>query len=256
MTVISKSPAPAPLAPHPLLTDYYAADPASRRLRVGQMFNASAPHYDWINSVLSFGSGRWYRRDALRRLGVGPGARLVDVGSGTGVIALVAQELVGDSGEVTAVDPSEGMLAVARASGVRNIVPGRAESLPFPDAHFDFLTMGYALRHVEDLGQTFAEYRRVLKPGGKLLLLEITRPRGNVANAVLRFYMRSFIPGVTGLLRRSPEAQTLMRYYWDTIEQCVPPEAILSALAGAGLAQVERGVSFGIFSEYTATRPR
>lgn len=243
-----------PIAPHPVLPAYYR-DEAERRLRVNQLFDASAPHYDWINRLMSLGSGARYRRDALLRAGLAPGMRLLDVGSGTGVIALLAQDIVGAGGEVIAVDPSPGMLQVAQRAGVRNTRCGRAESLPFEDASFDLLVMGYALRHVADLQATFAEYRRVLRPGGKVLILEITRPRPGLGYRLLKFYLGTLVPLATRLLRRSREAQTLMHYYWETIEHCVPPETILAALAGSGFMQPRRDVVLGIFSEYSALCP-
>ena len=244
-----------PLAPHPILADYYR-DEAGRQRRVSQLFDASARHYDWINRLMSLGSGRRYRRQALLRAGLAPGMRLLDVGSGTGVIALLAQEIVGIRGEVTALDPSEGMLGLARDAGVLRTVPGRAESLPFTDSDFDLLTMGYALRHVADLQLAFMEFRRVLQPGGRLLILEITRPGPGLGYHLLRFYLRTLVPLLTRLLRRSPEAQTLMRYYWETIEHCVPPATILAALEAAGFEQVRRDVQLGMFSEYSAVRPQ
>ncbi len=245
---------PEKLSPHPVLDEYYP-DETGRRERVDAMFDASAEHYDWINAMMSFGSGRRYRREATERHGVSEGMHLLDVGSGTGVLALIAQERVGDSGRVVALDPSEGMLAEARANGVRETVTGLGEDMPFEDGLFDMLTMGYALRHVADLEKTFREYRRVLKPGGKVLLLEITRPQNRLGFHFLRFYMRGVVPALTRVFRRSRDAQVLMRYYWDTIENCVPPETILAALKSAGFEQVERKAVMGIFSEYTGRVP-
>lgn len=242
------------VAPHPLLKSYYADEPGRKR-RVNEMFDSSAPHYDWITGAMSFGTGRWYRGDVLRRHGVTTGTKLLDVGSGTGVIAALAQDLVGPTGVVVAVDPSPGMLAEAKKAGVVDTRVGRGEALPVGDAEFDILTMGYALRHVEDLVTTFREYRRALKPGGKVLLLEITRPEGRVHFALLKFYLKHVVPRVTRLVRRSREAEELMRYYWDTIEACVPPADILSALAAAGFTNVKRHVLNGMFSEYSALRP-
>ena len=82
------------VAPHPVLAEYYGSE-QDRRERVDAMFNASAVHYDWINSMMSFGTGEWYRRDALTRLGFEPGMQALDAGSGTGVVASIVQELVG-----------------------------------------------------------------------------------------------------------------------------------------------------------------
>jgi demethylmenaquinone methyltransferase / 2-methoxy-6-polyprenyl-1,4-benzoquinol methylase len=111
------------------------------------------------------------------------------------------------------------------------------------------------LRHVADLRSAFAEYRRVLRPGGKVLLLEITRPAGRLQYHALKFYLKYVVPALTRLARRSHDAQTLMKYYWDTIDSCVPPERILGELANAGFTQVRRHVIYGVFSEYTAVRP-
>jgi demethylmenaquinone methyltransferase/2-methoxy-6-polyprenyl-1,4-benzoquinol methylase len=242
------------IAPHPILTKYYEDEPGRKR-RVNELFDVSAPHYDWITDAMSFGTGRSYRRDALLRLKVGPGTALLDVGCGTGVIALAAQQLVGTSGRVVAVDPSEGMLNEARRAGVRDARLGRGEALPLGDNEFDVLTMGYALRHVEDLYRTFCEYRRVLKPGGRVLLLEISRPASALQYGFLKFYLKYVIPILTRLGRRSRDAQELMRYYWDTIDTCVPPAIILEALARAGFEQPRREVLYGMFSEYQAVKP-
>jgi demethylmenaquinone methyltransferase/2-methoxy-6-polyprenyl-1,4-benzoquinol methylase len=255
----ARSAAPAPVAggrlpPHPLLGEYYA-DEAGRLKQVRRWFDASAGDYDWVNRLMSLGSGEHYRAEALRRFGLGPGERLLDAGAGTGVIAALAQKLAGPEGLVVALDPSSGMLRQAAARGVRHRVPGRAEHLPFADASFDRLTMGYALRHVADLGATFGEYARVLAPGGSLLLLEITCPRGRLGREMLRFYMRTLVPLAARWLRQRRDTATLMRYYWDTIESCVPPETILAALRAAGFEKVQRRAKLGVFSEYTAVKP-
>lgn len=241
-----------PLPPHPVLKEYYAGG-SERRQRVDGWFDASARHYDWITNVMSLGSGRFYRRQALLRAGVAPQMALLDVGAGTGVVSLLAQDLVGEGGLVVAHDPSRGMLEEGRRRGVCRGVQGLGESLPYPDHSFDRVTMGYALRHVADLRPLFKEYRRVLKPGGRVLILEITRPQGALALAALRCYMRVLIPALTRLLRRSVEAEELMRYYWDTIESCVPPATILAAMQAAGLQDCQRRVELGIFSEYTGS---
>jgi len=116
--------------------------------------------------------------------------------------------------------------------------------------------MGYALRHVEDLRKTFTEYLRVLKPGAKVLLLEITRPRSGPGYQLLKFYLKYVIPLVSRVFRRSADASVMMSYYWDTIEKCVPPETILAALRDAGFDEPRRDVVWGIISEYTGTKPK
>lgn len=245
---------PPPLSPHPVLDEYYQ-QPEQRRQRVDGMFDSSARHYDWITGMMGLGSGQRYRRRTLERLGLTPGMQLLDVGAGTGVVSLIAQGMLGDDGLVVAHDPSRGMLQEARKRGVSRAVQGLGEKLSYPDNSFDCVTMAYALRHVADLRVLFAEYARVLKPGGKVLVLEITRPESSVARALLRVYMRGVVPTVTRLLRRSAEAQELMRYYWDTIEHCVPPAAILEAMQQAGLGECRRETELSIFSEYIGVAP-
>ncbi|MFK7978142.1 MAG: class I SAM-dependent methyltransferase, partial [Halioglobus sp.] len=174
---------------------------------------------------------------------------------GTGVVTYLEQQMVGPEGLVVALDPSKGMLAQAKERGVLLATQGLGEKLPFEDNQFDRVTMSYALRHVVDLRVLFAEYLRVLKPGGKLLILEITRPEGGIGHAFLNFYMKQVVPTLARIFRRSAEAQELMRYYWDTIEHCVPPETILDTLQSVGLETPTRDVTFGTFSEYCASKP-
>lgn len=246
-------PSPPSLPPHPPLRRYYDSE-SERRARLGAWFDEAAADYDWINRAMSLGSGDFYRRQALLRVGLGPGMSLLDAGAGTGAVAAAAQEIVGARGRVVALDPSLGMLGRAAARGLRRRVRGVAEALPFPAGRFDRLSMGFALRHVADLRATFAEYRRVLAPGGALLLLEITPPASALGHRLLGFYLGRVVPLVARLGQSRHGARELWEYYWDTVEQCVPPEVILAALADAGFARCERGVEMGVFSEYRAWR--
>jgi demethylmenaquinone methyltransferase/2-methoxy-6-polyprenyl-1,4-benzoquinol methylase len=243
----------APLLPHGTFRRYYRNE-QQRREKIKEWFDAAAHHYDWITQVASFGTGMRYRRDALIRAGIAPGMSVLDVGSGTGTIAAEAQRIVGSSGLVVALDPSLGMLARAAARDVRRRTAGIAEALPFADGRFDLLTMGYALRHVADLRATFREYHRVLSPGGKVLLLEITPPSSRPAHRLLALYMGRMIPWLAAVGGGGRSARDLMRYYWDTIEHCVQPATILAALAEAGFSSPERHLQHGILSEYRAVR--
>jgi demethylmenaquinone methyltransferase/2-methoxy-6-polyprenyl-1,4-benzoquinol methylase len=127
------------------------------------------------------GSGALYRRQALQRLGVRPGMSFLDVATGTGLVAREAASLAGGSG-VIGLDPSRGMLEQARRTVTAPLVQARGEALPFGDARFDALSMGYALRHVSDLHAAFREYHRVLRPRGRVLILEISRPASRPAS--------------------------------------------------------------------------
>ena len=225
-----------------------------RQRVVNALFDRSAEHYDRACDIMSFGSGQRYRRDALDRAGLRPGMQVLDVGTGTGLLAREIVHTLGSSDRVVGLDPSWQMMATGRRQLSIRFVQGVGERLPFPDSHFDFVTMGYALRHVPDLDQTFEEYHRVLKPGGRLLLLEITRPAAMIGRALAHIYFGTVVPLVTRIATGSTNAAELMRFYWETIAQCVPPETVLASLRRAGLAAPGRTVVYGIFSEYTATR--
>jgi len=237
------------IEPHPVLPTYYA-DPSQRPAFVRNLFNRTAPFYDRINRLFSLGTGDWYRRHALLRAGLQPGMRVLDVAVGTGLTARQALRIAGD-GAVIGLDVSEAMLAEARRTLAIPLIQGRAEQLPLADASLDFLCMGYALRHVADLTATFREFRRVLRPGGRVLLLEIGRPRAGLPQAVAGLYLGRIVPFLSRCMTLDRESQTLMRYYWDTIETCVPPEIILSAMREAGLADAACGEEFGMFRAYS-----
>lgn len=241
------------LAPHAPLTEYYE-DEAARHRFLRRIFDRTAPDYDRIERLLAFGSGPWYRRQALLRAGLAAGHQVLDVGIGTGLVAREALAIIGPAGSLVGVDPSVGMMDQVKLPGVE-LREGRAEALPVADAGADFLSMGYALRHVADVPAAFAEFHRALRPGGRLVVLEITRPEGRFGRAALKAYMRSVVPLLARLVARDNHTPELWRYYWDTIEACVPPATVLEFLRAAGFEQVERRVELGMFSEYTARKP-
>lgn len=240
--------------PHPPLKAYYA-DPAERSTWLARLFDRTAVDYDRVERVVGLGSGSWYRRRALERCGLTPGMQVVDVGVGTGLTAREAAGLAGASGHVTGVDPSAGMLRNAALPATVDLLLGTAEAIPLAADTMDFLSMGYALRHVSDLATAFGEFHRVLKPGGRVCLLEITSPRRRWARVLLKIYLHDFVPFMARYVARSRDMPELMRYYWDTIEACAPPATILNMLHGAGFIDVQRVTSLGIFSEYSARKP-
>ncbi len=240
-------------APHAPLTDYYPTE-QDRQAYLRNIFDNTAADYDRIEAMLALGSGSRYRRQALIRGGLRTGMKVLDVGVGTGLVAAQACILAGNAALVTGVDPSSGMMAASKLPGTMVLIEGRAESLPFPDNHFNFLSMGYALRHISDLAIAFAEFERVLKPGGRLCLLEITKPQSLFGRWLLKNYIRGVIPLLTRFVSGQQETATIWRYFWDSIEACVPPGQVMATLSAAHLTQVERHLELGVFSEYQAIK--
>lgn len=241
------------MLPHPTLASHYAK-PEDKPEFVNRLFDKGAKHYDGIVDWGFLRSGAWYRRWVQKRHGLRPGMKVLDVACGTGLVAVATAQILGSAENITCLDPSEGMLAVARTKLAARFVQGRAEALPFPDNSFDFLTMGYALRHVMSLEETFGEYLRVLKPGGKVLILEVTKPTGRVRGWMFRVYFGRIYPWLTQLFTRSHDARDMMRYYWETMDACVPPETVLAALRSVGFTVVKRESMLSLFSEYTAVK--
>lgn len=240
--------------PHRDLTDYYPeGDVAARERFLRATFDDTAIDYDRLERILGLGTGSWYRRQTLQHAGLVPGLRVVDVGMGTGLVSKEILRITGEPANLVGVDPSPGMMAQAGAlpTEVQRLV-GKAESIPLPDASADFIVMGYALRHIADFATAAREFRRVLRPGGRLLILEISRPEGRVGQALLKAYMRGAVPVIARLVSRASATPMLWRYYWDTIDACVPPADVIATLRAAGLQQVERKVDLGIFSNYLA----
>jgi demethylmenaquinone methyltransferase / 2-methoxy-6-polyprenyl-1,4-benzoquinol methylase len=253
-SVVARPSASPAIPPHPVLADHYGS--AAGRVRyVRSLFDETAPSYDRINAWMSLRTGERYRRDALVRAGLSVGHSVLDIACGTGVLARHAQDLVGSDGQVLALDPSLPMLEAAGGRGVRLRAAAIAECLPLPDGCVDYVSMGYALRHVADLGVAFREFRRVLRPGGRLLILEMVPPRSLVGYALTKLYLKYLVPALTSLVARNSRARRLMEYYWDTVDRCVSPQVVLQALADAGFKSVERTIQVGIMNEYTAVAP-
>jgi demethylmenaquinone methyltransferase/2-methoxy-6-polyprenyl-1,4-benzoquinol methylase len=241
------------MLPHPVIKTRFKTEEQKADF-VTQLFDRGAQFYDGVVSWGFLGTGSQYRRAVLRQHGLRPGQRLLDVGCGTGLVALEAANILGTAENITCLDPSAGMLSVAKSKLNARFVQGRAEEIPLGDDSFDFLTMGYALRHVATLEQAFHEYHRVLARGGKVLLLEITKPSNRVGTVVLKAYFNGVYPWLARMFTRSEAARDLLKYYWETIEACIRPELILEALSKTGFTQVKRDSRFGVLSEYTAVK--
>jgi len=232
----------------------YYADPVLRASYVRDLFNRSAQHYDWVNRLFSLGSGAWYRRTCLRKAGLRPGVRVVDVAVGTGLLAREALTLTGDRQAVIGIDISEAMLAIAQKNLGISLIQGAAEALPIAAAVADFVTMGYALRHVADLGAAFREAIRVLRPGGMLVLLEISVPSRRLGRMLAATYIGGILPLLSLLMTRDHGARKLMRYHWKTIAKGMPPDIITRVMQESGFRDVQCLNEFDLFQFYTGRK--
>ena len=243
-----------PVRPHPLLARHYATLD-ERPGYIQALFDDTAHQYERINRIFAFGFGGWYRRRALQRNGLHRGMRLLDIAVGTGLVARAALRITANDVDVIGLDASQGMLAETRRTLGIPVIRGNAERLPMADASFDFVTVGYALRHVTDLASAFQEFRRVLRPGGTLLLLEIARPQGLIRRRLVKWYLGRMVPLLCRWLMPQTKSATLMGYFWDTIENCVAPDVILDQLAASGFVQVDCETNLDLFCAYCARRP-
>jgi demethylmenaquinone methyltransferase/2-methoxy-6-polyprenyl-1,4-benzoquinol methylase len=226
------------------------AEPGSERAPT--LFAPLGPSYDRYARLLSLGQEPRWRRFLVSRLAVGPAARVLDVATGTGAVAL---ELVRQYGcTVVGIDRSPEMLAVAHRRvvagglGVRiELHEGRAESLPFPDASFDGLTVTYLLRYVDDAAATIRELSRVVRPGGTVAMLEFGVPPSRAARALWELYVRLALP-LTGRLL-SPGWHEVGRFLGPSIrdlEARLPLAHQLELWSEAGIEDVRaRRLSLG-----------
>jgi demethylmenaquinone methyltransferase/2-methoxy-6-polyprenyl-1,4-benzoquinol methylase len=222
---------------------------------VRALFDRTARDYEWIERCVGFGAGSWYRNDTLRRGGLRSGMDVLDVGLGTGLLAREAVRLVGDPLRVVGLDPSTGMLCAGHITPGIHLIIGCVERLPLAAGSFDFVSMGYVLRYLRGVPGAFAELYRVLRPGGRVCILELSRPGNRMARLAWGVHIRGLLPVLARLGARGPETPHMVRYLWETIEESIAPAAVVRALEDCGFAAVEHQVDLGIFSAYLGQKP-
>jgi len=215
-------------------------DYRSKEEYVHAVFSSIAHRYDLLNTALSFNRDKYWRRFAVEHAGLKPGGKGLDVCCGTGMLALEQAKVVGLNGRVVGLDFCENMLAKAalnirrtRYSGVIELVKGNAVNLPFPDNTFDCATIGFALRNVPDIKKTIDEMRRVVKPGGRVVSLELARPGAPVFKQLYYLYFNHIVP-VLGRLGAGLDGP----YNWlpDSLKNFPHQSEIRDIFAAAGLA--------------------
>ena len=222
----------------------------------GAMFDLIARRYDFLNRVLSLGlDGRW-RRATVDALQLRSGARVLDVATGTGDLALTLYQRCRDV-RVVGLDPSPEMLKLADAKADRlghpdlELEEGDAQDLPFPDESFDAVTIAFGIRNVPDRALGLREMKRVVKPNGRVAILELGEPRKGPLAWGARLYIRWVVPRVGALLSGSRE----YRYLQESIAAFPPSEEFARMIEEAGLEVVEvRPLFFGVCNLYVARR--
>lgn len=222
--------------------------------QVRAMFDRIARVYDRMNSVMTAGMHHRWRERAADLAGVGPGARALDVATGTGDLALELRRRVGGSGEVVGLDFAESMLAIARgkAPDIR-FEQGNALELPYADGEFDAATVGFGARNFSDLRRGLAEMRRVVRPGGRVVVLEITTPQRPPLSWFFRLWFDRLVPAL-GRLAGDPDAYT---YLPSSVRRFPAPRGLAGELATAGLVDVHWVLTAGgIIAIHAGTVPR
>jgi demethylmenaquinone methyltransferase/2-methoxy-6-polyprenyl-1,4-benzoquinol methylase len=213
---------------------------------VRSMFDAIAPRYDLVNRVMTFRMDVRWRRRTVRDLRLDPGSVVLDLACGTGDLC---RELQHQDLRPIGIDLSFGMLAAARTTAP--LAEGDALRLPVPDGSVDGITCGFALRNFLALEPFFAELARVVRPGGRIALLEVAEPRNPILRAGHGVYFGSVVPRIGGLLS-DPAAY---RYLPKSVAYLPAPDTMLAMLAAVGFVEVNRALlSTGIAQLITATR--
>lgn len=227
---------------------------------VRHMFTRIAPGYDRLNSVMSLGLHRMWRRYAIALTGLRRGDSALDVATGTGDFAFALARKVGPEGRIVGVDFSEGMLRLARQkalgfplSHVVRFEWADALDLPFEDGVFDAVTVGFAGRNVTDLHRFFAEMRRVLRPGGRVVHLELSKPTMPVFSTLYRLYFYYLVPVLGSALAGARAAYT---YLPNSLTPFPPQEELAEIMREAGLVDVRYyPLAFGTVTVHVGRAP-
>jgi len=219
---------------------YQTVAEAEKAAKVAQVFHSVAQRYDVMNDLMSVGLHRAWKAFAIARANVRPGMQVLDIAGGTGDLARAFAKQAGDSGQVWLTDINESMLRVGRdrlldAGLLLPALVCDAEKLPFADASFDRVSVAFGLRNMTHKDQALAEMRRVLKPGGKLLVLEFSRIAKPLA-PIYDWYSFNVLPWLGKKVAADADSY---RYLAESIRMHPDQETLADMLRSAGLAQVQ-----------------
>lgn len=230
----------------------------SKQEQIRRMFDKIAPSYDRLNHALSLGIDRRWRRTAVDALGKHKPQQILDIATGTGDFALLLAKRIKPQ-HIVGADISEGMMAVGREKvkeeGLQNVISFQHEDcmqLPFPDGSFDAVTSSYGVRNFQNLDKGLQEMQRVLRPGGHLLIVELTPPPRFPMKQLFWIYAHVVMPLLGRLISHDDSAYT---YLPASMEAFPQPEQMEGILRKAGFAEVQwRRFTFGISTMYLATK--
>lgn len=229
----------------------------SKKQQIEQMFDNISPKYDFLNRSLSLGIDVWWRKKMMRELKGISLNQVLDIATGTADVALATSKLNPNS--IIGVDISEGMLSVGRIkvekkglSSLIKLQKADSENLPFSENQFDAITVAFGVRNFEHLSKGLDEMCRVLKPGGKLVILEFSRPRIFPVKQLYDFYFRYFCPWWGKVVSKDNSAY---KYLYDSVSAFPEGEQFLSIAQQSRFKQLKaQRLTFGIVSLYTATK--
>lgn len=230
--------------------------------QVEEMFDAIAPHYDFMNTAMTLGQHRLWRnkalKSALKALNKKSQLNILDIATGTGDVAFKLHSLLPEA-LVTGIDLSEGMLDIAKKklqklpiNEKELIVFGKGDSLsmPFHDGDFDLVTVAYGVRNFSDLKKGYKEIRRVLKPGGIVCIIELSCPQGLITKSLYNLYSGKIIPMIGKLVSGDKNAYA---YLPKSIKACPQRDDMAALLYATGFNHVEwHSLSFGALTYYIA----
>jgi demethylmenaquinone methyltransferase/2-methoxy-6-polyprenyl-1,4-benzoquinol methylase len=245
---------------HPIPTDHLPGFVPERKAQyVETMFDTIAPRYDLMNRVMTFGMDRHWRNYVVAQAAAPLGGSALDVATGTGDIAIALAQHVGPRGSVIATDFSQGMMrpgpgkaARAGVGGVVRFMAADALDLPFPDDTFDCVTTGFAMRNVADIARAFHEMRRVTKPGGRVVCLEVAKPGLPSLRFLHQVYFNHIVPVLGRLITGNSEAY---RYLPESARNFPPPPTLKTIMEDVGLRAVHfRRLSLGAVAVHTGMK--
>jgi demethylmenaquinone methyltransferase/2-methoxy-6-polyprenyl-1,4-benzoquinol methylase len=242
-----------PMSEQPQTTHFGFRDvPVGEKQKlVGQVFTSVARNYDLMNDLMSFGVHRLWKRHFVAISGVRRGDRVLDLAGGTGDVAALLKPVVGDEGEIIVGDINAAMLGVGRDRLTdRGLVGGlrwaqlNAERLPFADNSFDAVTMAFGLRNVTDKEQALADICRVLKPGGRALVLEFSRVQSELFGKLYDFHSFQVLPRLGRLFAGDADSY---RYLAESIRKHPDQQTLKAMMENAGFGRVElRNLTNGV----------